>query len=84
MNVIRLRALRIEQGLRQDELASRAGIGQAVISGFETGRINPRPNELARLARALGVPGETARGLLETVALGEVDVRPEAVGAGRQ
>jgi transcriptional regulator with XRE-family HTH domain len=53
----RLRAARAEANLRQEELATRAGVSQGTIANLEAGtRKNPR--ELLSIARALGVQPE--------------------------
>jgi len=55
----RLRTLREQAGLSQEELAERADLHWTYVSGMERGRRNPGLNTLARLARALGLPIET-------------------------
>lgn len=52
----RLRALRIERGLTQMELAERCGIDNKTISRAENGRFAISIDQVARLARALDVP----------------------------
>ncbi len=52
--MIRLKFLRIERGLTQRELADRTQINHSQLCLIESGRLNPRPQELARLADALG------------------------------
>jgi Zn-dependent peptidase ImmA (M78 family) len=42
-------------GYTQEELAAKAGVTQAALSRYETGRRDPEPEVLARLAQALGV-----------------------------
>ena len=52
----RLRRLRTERGLSQEELARKAGIAaRAQISSFEGGTRNPGPEALQSLANVLGV-----------------------------
>ena len=52
----RIRRLRTEQGLSQEELAARVGgTGRAQISRIETGTRNADPDVLKRLAKVLGV-----------------------------
>ena len=52
----RLRRLRTERGLSQEELARKAGIAaRAQISRFEGGTRNPGPEALQSLANVLGV-----------------------------
>lgn len=43
------------KGLTQMELAKEAEVGQDTITQIETGRRNPHPSTLRKLARALGV-----------------------------
>ena len=50
-----LQFLRLERRIGQPALAKLSGVAQPTISLIETGRLNPREDELARLARALGV-----------------------------
>jgi transcriptional regulator with XRE-family HTH domain len=50
-----VRRMRREKGLSQQELADLAGIGQDSISAIETGRHEPHPRTLRKLANALGV-----------------------------
>ena len=53
-----IRRVRAEAGLTQAELARRAGIRQASISKFESGRERPRPETFARILDAARVrPG---------------------------
>ena len=47
-----IRHARAEAGLTQSELARRAGIRQASISKFESGRERPRPETYARILQA--------------------------------
>jgi transcriptional regulator with XRE-family HTH domain len=50
-----LRRLRKRKGLTQQELAKHAGVSQYTITEIETGRRDPRPSTLRKLADALGV-----------------------------
>lgn len=52
----RLRALRLEAGLTQAELARRTGIHRPNIARVEAGRHTPSLETLTRLATAIGVP----------------------------
>ena len=52
----RIRRLRGERGLSLSELARRAGIGKATLSGLETGVRNPTAGTLYAIAGQLGVP----------------------------
>lgn len=51
----RLRSLRQERGWTQADLAQRVGIGQQVLSGYETGRRTPSLETTLALARTLDV-----------------------------
>lgn len=50
-----LKQIRLQKGWSQQDLADRAGIGQDTISGIESGRREPHPSTLRKLAIALGV-----------------------------
>jgi transcriptional regulator with XRE-family HTH domain len=50
-----LKALRVEKGLTQTDLASRAGIGISTMRQYEYGLREPTYGTLLQLARALGV-----------------------------
>ena len=52
----RLRALRLEAGLTQAEVARRTGIHRPNIARVEAGRHTPSLETVARLAHAIGVP----------------------------
>lgn len=52
----RLRELRKEAGLSQAALAEKAGLAQATIAQWETGRKEPLWANVIALARALGIP----------------------------
>jgi transcriptional regulator with XRE-family HTH domain len=55
---LRLRALRAERGVSQDQLASQTGIHPTAIGRFERGAREPRLRSILRLAAGLGVkPG---------------------------
>ena len=51
----RLRRLRVEAGLTATMLAIRSGCAQSTIAGIESGRRQPSPPLLIRIAAALGV-----------------------------
>jgi transcriptional regulator with XRE-family HTH domain len=51
----RLRSLRRNLGLSQEEVAHRAGIHVTYLSGIERGRRNPSLKNLRRVAMALDV-----------------------------
>ena len=52
----RVRALRRDRGWKQADLARRADLSRNVVHTTENGHSYPTADNLARLARALGVP----------------------------
>jgi transcriptional regulator with XRE-family HTH domain len=50
-----LKDIRRRHGLSQVDLSIRSGVAQNTISDIETGRRDPRPSTLRKLAKALGV-----------------------------
>jgi len=52
----RLRALRIERELTQEDLANAAGVSTVFISSIERGKYAPSFDNLTKLARVLDVP----------------------------
>jgi transcriptional regulator with XRE-family HTH domain len=61
----RLRTIRLERGLTQEQLAERASVHPTFISNVERGYSAPTLVTLVRLARALGVkPGDLTDDLL--------------------
>ncbi|MBW8485971.1 helix-turn-helix domain-containing protein [Actinomadura parmotrematis] len=52
----RVRRLRAERGLSLSELAHRAGVGKATLSGLEAGTRNPTLETLYAVVGQLGVP----------------------------
>ncbi len=71
-----VRRLRRERGLSQQELADKAGIGQDSISAIETGKHEPHPRTLRKLANALGV--EVADFFREPALAGKAEAPREA------
>jgi transcriptional regulator with XRE-family HTH domain len=53
---VRIKALRTERGIRQNELAQKAGLTPSLISQIESGKLSPSLHTLGRLAGALGLP----------------------------
>jgi transcriptional regulator with XRE-family HTH domain len=51
-----LKRHRLERDVPQLVVATRAGIPRARMSELECGYAEPRPDELERIARVLGVP----------------------------
>lgn len=58
----RLRALRLERGWSQGQLAARASMYTSMVCDYERGKHMPRGKVLAQLAAALGVSRETLTG----------------------
>lgn len=52
----RLRVVRKERGLSQDDLGLSTGVHPTAIGRFERGLRDPRMTSILRLARGLGVP----------------------------
>jgi transcriptional regulator with XRE-family HTH domain len=52
----RIQAVRMERGLTQEELATKAGLSRAYVARLETGRHNPPVLTVAKIAKALRVP----------------------------
>ena len=65
----RIKLCRLQIGARQLELSQRAGITRQRLSELECGYVEPRADELERLADALGLP------------VGELTVPVPGVGA---
>jgi transcriptional regulator with XRE-family HTH domain len=55
---LRLRELRKERGISQEELAERASISRTYLARLETARQDPTLSTLEKLAKALKVPVE--------------------------
>lgn len=59
----RLKELRMERALTQQELGERAGIGKNTVNRLEQDKTDPRPSTLRKLAASLEVsPTELVRG----------------------
>jgi len=72
----RVRRLRQERGISLTELARKAGIGKATLSGIETGTRNPSLEKLYAVAGQLGVP--------LAALLAEPHPHPQGQEAGRE
>lgn len=58
MSVTRLRRLRVQCGMTQQELARQAGLSRAVVNRLENNKTSPNVATVIKLAAALGVtPG---------------------------
>jgi len=53
---LRVRALRLEVGLSQEQLAEEAGLHRTYVSSLERGQRNVGLDNILKLASALGVP----------------------------
>lgn len=51
----RIKQIRLEKGLTQNELAEAAGVTMAAVSRYELGQRVPRPKVIVAIANALGV-----------------------------
>jgi transcriptional regulator with XRE-family HTH domain len=60
MKMIKL--YRIHQGLTQIDLARKSGIAASKLSLIECGHINPSPEEIQRIATALGISKKQLEG----------------------
>lgn len=54
----RIRALRTEQGLSQEDLAEQAEVSRQTVSKWENGVVRPSAEKLARLSEIFGVPAD--------------------------
>lgn len=70
----KIRDLRKERGLNQDQLAELASLNRVTIAKYESGRVEPGAQALARIADALEVSTD--------VLLGRSDEIPEPTDAG--
>lgn len=52
---IALKEIRKQMGIEAEDLAEMTGLSKQVIWSYEAGRSNPKPEELCKLADALGV-----------------------------
>lgn len=69
----RLRGLRQQRQMTQEELAERAGFHPTYIQKVEAARICPSLEAVSRLAKALKVPASAIVGALDEPAKGERD-----------
>jgi transcriptional regulator with XRE-family HTH domain len=54
----RIRSVRRERGLTQDDLAEQVGVSRSAVAQWETGRTGQVTGNLSRIAAALGVAVE--------------------------
>lgn len=71
--MLRMRMRREERGASQAQIARVACMHPSTVSLIESGRLQPGPRQLRKLARALGVPQDQADTLVEEV---EVHAKP--------
>ncbi len=76
----RIRKVRLEQGIKQKDLARRIGISQGALTNFELGRRKISLEWMLRIARALEVPVAYFMGAVETP-MEEDQPRPEGASA---
>lgn len=50
-----LKKIRTQRGLSQQDLANASDFSQVAVSKFESGKLNPEPKTIGKLAKALGV-----------------------------
>ena len=55
---MRLRQLRAQRGIMQDEVATRLGVSAASVSHWESDRSHPKLRRLSDLADLFGVPAQ--------------------------
>lgn len=82
-----LRSARRAAGLRQEDLAARAGLSRMTVQKLEAGSIDPRMSTLTVLARALGlelmlVPADLSPAVEDFLRSGgRIVAQPPGVGA---
>ena len=54
----RLKVLRAEKNITQDELANLCGISRTTVNSIETGKVIPNGDTMLNLSKALGEPIE--------------------------
>lgn len=55
LNTEMIRSLRLAKNLTIRELAEKVGVSHVMITGYENGKVTPRPKVLQRLADVFGV-----------------------------
>ena len=81
--MMNLKLERMRRDWSRAELARRANLNAATVGLIEAGRFRPYPIQLAKLARALGIPEEEAHGLLLEDGGGAPDGSTPCTGGGR-
>ncbi len=61
MLLTKIKLARLRKGMVQWRLARQLGIAESTLSRIETGRLQPSPGMVLKIAGALGVPAETLR-----------------------
>lgn len=74
-----LLALRLSNGLTQQQLAERANVAEITIQNYESGRSNPVPTRLLAIADVLGVSLDTLVGRDESAFSPDFDPLMEQV-----
>lgn len=54
----KLKVLRAEKGITQDELAKILGITRPALSNIETGKFSPKGRLIIKIANYFGIPAE--------------------------
>jgi transcriptional regulator with XRE-family HTH domain len=73
----RIRKVRLEQGIKQKDLARRIGISQGALTNFELGRRKISLEWMLKIARALEVPVGYFMGAVETAMENEDSLGPK-------
>lgn len=74
----RIRALRKERGLNQEELAELANLNRVTIAKYESGRVEPGAQALARIADALEVSTDVLLGRSDEIPKARTPITVEA------
>ena len=74
----RIRALRKQRGLNQDQLAELASLNRVTVAKYESGRVEPGAQALARIADALEVTTDALLGRSEEIPVQNNPKTPEA------
>ena len=77
----RIKALRKERGMNQQQLADAIGATQGAISQWEMGAMEPKSRQIARLAEALDVSADYLLGRTEVRNIYKLAPSPETLAA---